>query len=179
MSGVVVVLGAHAHQNAAVLDAFLVVLDPFFWNVPADQGADDAPAGRAHAAACCSRCNGAGNHQADAWQNQAGANGGYRGDDSAHGAANGAADARTFGGLVAQFSFGSDGFACEMAVARGVGHDQVDVVLAVAAAAGRGVCGFCASTVREQAGHEAAGIIGRLDGGHVCSFGKDGNAGLD
>ena len=43
------VLGAHAHQNAAVLDALLVVLDTLFRNVPADQRANHAATGSASA----------------------------------------------------------------------------------------------------------------------------------
>jgi hypothetical protein len=56
--------GPHTHQNAAVLDAFLVLFDAFFWNAPANERAYDAAGCRSGSRSgdCCGER--AGDHEA-------------------------------------------------------------------------------------------------------------------
>ena len=87
----------HTHQDATLLHAFFVFLDAFLRHVPADQRPNQPAAGSASAGTGNGCRNRAGNHQAEAWQCQGGANSGNGSRDGAQRAANGAANARAFG----------------------------------------------------------------------------------
>lgn len=144
-----------AHQDAAILDAFFVVLDAFFGNAGPDQRANQA-AGQAASAGAGQRCGQrTGHHQADAGQDQRGADRGHAGQHGADGAANAGAHAGAFGCLAAQFSFRVG----EVALAGVVRHHQGDIVLVVTAVGDGAVGALGAAAVAEQA-RDHAGMFG-------------------
>jgi hypothetical protein len=98
--------GVHAHQDAALLDAFFVVLDAFFRDAGADQRADQAAGDAAGAGAGQGRCQRAGHDQAQAWEHEGGADGGHACQHGADGAADAGADAGAFGCFAAEFGIG-------------------------------------------------------------------------
>ena len=126
----------HAHQDAAVLDAFLVVLDALFRDAPADQRADDAAGRRTGAGAGDRGGKRAGDDEAEARQRDGRADGGDRRGDRAEAAADRAADAGAFGRLRAELGLAAVG-GREVALAGVVAHDDVDVVVAIAAVGDR------------------------------------------
>jgi len=146
----------HAHQDAAALDSFLVVLHALFRDAPADQRADDAAGRRAGARARDRSGERAGDDQAEAGQRNRRAHCGDRRGDRTQAAADGAADARAFGRLRAEL--GLRRVAAEVALARLVAHDDVDGVVAVAAHGDVAVGALRRRTVRKEArDHSRAG----------------------
>ena len=120
-----------AHQDAALLDAFFVVLDPLLGDAGADQGADQ-PAGHTTSAGTGkTRGRGASDDEPETRQDERRTDRGNGGERCADGAADPRADARTLGGLAAQFRFGSAS-SQKVTLARLVAHDQVHVILAIA-----------------------------------------------
>ena len=121
-----------AHQDAALLDAFFVVLDPLLGDAGADQGADQPTGHAARAGTGKTRGQGACDDEAETRQDERGTDRGDGGERCADCAADAGADARTFGGLAAEFCLGS-AFSQEVTLARLVAHDEVHVILAIAA----------------------------------------------
>ena len=120
----------HAHQDAAVLDAFLVVLDALLRNAPADQRADDAAGRRAGAGTGNGGGQRAGDDEAEPRQRDGRADRGDRRGDRADAAADRAADAGAFGRLGAELGLGAPRLQ-EVALAGVVAHHDVDVLVAV------------------------------------------------
>lgn len=77
-------------------------------------------------------------------------------DDSAHGASDCAPDASAVRCLIAQFGFFAHCDIGKKALARRVGHDQVQIVLGVAAVARGAVSGLRVFAIREDSRDQAA-----------------------
>jgi hypothetical protein len=101
----------------------------------------------------------AGDDEAEAGQGDRRADRGDRRGDRAEAAADRAADARAFGGLGAELGLAAVGGGREVALPRVVGHDDVDVLAAVAAVGDRLVGALGAVAVAEQSGEDA--LVGR------------------
>ena len=152
---VLVAARTHRHQDAALADAVVVLLDALFRDAPADQRADDAAGRRTGTGAGDRRGERAGDDEAETRQRDRRADRGDRRGDRAQAAADRAANAGAFGRLRAELGLAAVGGA-EVALARLVGHHEVDVLARVAAVGDRLVGALGAVAVAEQSGEDAA-----------------------
>ena len=143
----------HGHQDAAFLDALLVVLDSFLRDAPADQHAQQA-AGRAASAGADQRGRQRSrDHHADARQHYRGTDRRHCRGDGAQRAANAGADAGAFSRFRSEFGLYAVA-AGKVALAGFVRHHKIDVLVAVAARGKVLVCPLGAIPVGEKTGDQ-------------------------
>jgi hypothetical protein len=119
-----------AHQDAALLDAFFVVLHPFLGDAGADQGADQPTRHTASASTGKTRGERACDNEPETRQDERCTDRRNGRQGCADCAADAGANAGTFGGLAAEFCLASPSSE-EVALPRLVAHDQIHVILAV------------------------------------------------